>query len=64
MKLFEIQYYIDDRFKTAQSLAPHLKYSYLLTRRWNIRDTALLPNVERVDTIWDMDRHLQTLNLV
>ena len=61
MKLFEVEYYIDDRFKTAQSLAPHLKYSYLLNQRWNKRDDALLPNVERVDTIWQMMRHLETV---
>jgi hypothetical protein len=55
---FDIKYYIDDRFKTAQELAPKLKISYLMNRKWNERDTPLNSNVERVDTLWQMKNHL------
>jgi hypothetical protein len=58
MKKLDIRYFVDDRFKTAQELAPNLKYSYLLNRTWNVRETPLHPNVERIDTLWDMKRHL------
>jgi hypothetical protein len=59
LKLMDIEYYVDDRFKTAQELAPNLKYSYLLNSPWNKRETPLLPNVERINTLWDMKRHLE-----
>ena len=58
MKKLDIRYFVDDRFKTAQELAPNLKYSYLLNRKWNEREAPLLPNVERINTLWDMKRHL------
>jgi hypothetical protein len=61
IQFFKLKYFIDDRFKTAQDLAPYLKCSYLLNQTWNNRDTVLLSNVERVNTIWDMHRHLQTI---
>lgn len=61
LELMEIKYFVDDRFKTAQSLAPILRTSYLLNQSWNKRKTPLLPNVERIDTLWDMNHHLGTV---
>jgi hypothetical protein len=59
IKLMEIKYFIDDRFKTVQSLAPILKTCFLLNREWNIRDAELHENVERVESIWAMRSHLR-----
>jgi hypothetical protein len=59
LKLMDIEYFVDDRFKTAMTLAPNLKYSYLLNQTWNKRETPpLRSNVERINTLWDMKRHL------
>jgi hypothetical protein len=63
LKLMDIDYFIDDRFKTVQEVAPNLKYSYLLNQNWNMRDDTLLPNVKRVDTIWDMKHHLDYVGI-
>lgn len=54
-----IEYFVDDRFKTAAALAPVLHYSYLLNSPWNHRHTPLPMNVVRVDNLWEMKNHLQ-----
>ena len=54
MKEKNIEYYVDDRFKTAVELAPIMKRSYLFNAPWNIRDDKLPANVKRIDSLWEM----------
>jgi uncharacterized HAD superfamily protein len=59
MAMHDIEYFIDDRLKTANTLAPGLKVSYLLERNWNKR-RKVAKNVKRVKTIWAMKNHIQS----
>lgn len=56
-----IRYYIDDRFKTAQSLSEILHYSFLFDRPWN-RRPIIYDNVIRVGTLWQMMEHLNLID--
>lgn len=56
--LHEIDYFVDDRLKTANSLAPKLKVSYLLNRNWN-KGRKIATKVKRVNTLWEMKNHME-----
>jgi len=54
----DIHYFVDDRFKTANDIAPFIKTSFLINYEWNF-DRDVHPNVIRQNNLTQVLKHLK-----
>lgn len=67
MKEKGIEYFVDDRYKTAQEAADQLKVSFLFNAPWNdsqYRKGFLKCNVYRVNNLFEMKYYLDGFNFI
>jgi len=61
LKALKIQYFVDDRFRTVNQVAPHIKKAYLFNHSWNLGRRAKHPNIERITSLGKIVDDLYTL---
>jgi hypothetical protein len=62
LDLMQIEYYVDDRYKTVNSLAKNINTCFLMERPWN-RGRKLAGNVVEIKTLWEMRNGLEKLGI-
>ncbi len=64
IKKYNLNYFVDDRFRTCLEIAPYVGKVLLFDRMWNQRRESRIKNIKRVYTMDDVINHINNDNMI